>query len=168
MSENSNNNFLMPTHIVSVAGIIENKNNEILLVKTYDSGWVFPGGQVEVGENLINALKREVLEESGIKIEVKKLFCVSSNTKKHLGYGKIKEVPTKVMLDFICDITGGELKISEENSETRFINKNQVLEYIKAPGIKKRYQAFLDFNGSITYLEYNSRPEFNLKLKRDI
>lgn len=36
----------MPTHIVAVGGIIENELGQILLVKTYNGGWVFPGGQV--------------------------------------------------------------------------------------------------------------------------
>jgi len=36
----------MPTHIVSAAGVVENDNGEILLVKTYHAGWGFPGGQV--------------------------------------------------------------------------------------------------------------------------
>lgn len=161
-------NFVMPTHIVAVGAIIENSKNEILMVKTYDNGWTFPGGQVEVGENLIDALRREVKEETGFLVNVKQLFCVSSNTKKHKGYGKVKEVPTKVMLDFICEVTGGEIRSSSENSDTEFIHKDKVLNYINAPGIKKRVDAYLNFNGQITYLEYWSKPDFNLKFKRYI
>ena len=48
---------LMPTHIVAAAGIVVNGNGEILLVKNNRRGWEFPGGQVEVGENLIDAVK---------------------------------------------------------------------------------------------------------------
>jgi 8-oxo-dGTP diphosphatase len=46
----------MPTHIVAVGGFVENVQGEILLVQTQHNGWVFPGGQVEVGENLTDAL----------------------------------------------------------------------------------------------------------------
>ena len=49
---------LMPTHIVAAAGIVVNSSGEILLVKNNRRGWEFPGGQVEVGENLIDAVKR--------------------------------------------------------------------------------------------------------------
>lgn len=56
----------MPTHIVAVGGIVENEQGDILLVKTHHGWWVFPGGQVEAGENLIDALSREIKEESGI------------------------------------------------------------------------------------------------------
>ena len=36
----------MPTHIVATGGIVEDNAGNILLVKTYHGGWVFPGGQV--------------------------------------------------------------------------------------------------------------------------
>jgi 8-oxo-dGTP diphosphatase len=60
----------MPVHIVAAGGFVENKQGEILLVKERRGGWVFPGGQVEVGENLIDGLIREVKEESGIDVVV--------------------------------------------------------------------------------------------------
>lgn len=76
----------MPTHIVAVGGIVENEKGEILLVKTINGGWVFPGGQVEVGENLVDALAREVKEESGVNIEVGSLLSVISNTGTYKWY----------------------------------------------------------------------------------
>lgn len=54
-----------PTHIVAKGGFVEDGQGNILLVKTRDGGWVYPGGQVEVGENLIEGLIREIKEESG-------------------------------------------------------------------------------------------------------
>lgn len=57
-----------PVHIVTVSGLIENDEGKILLEKAPDRGWEVPGGQVEAGETLIDALKREVKEETGIDI----------------------------------------------------------------------------------------------------
>ena len=70
----NNTTWVMPTHIIAAAGIVINENDEILMVKTHRGGWVFPGGQVEVGENVIDAVKREVMEETGIDIEVGEVF----------------------------------------------------------------------------------------------
>lgn len=70
----------MPVHIVAVGGLVENKQREILLVKGLRGGWTFPGGQVEVGENIIDGLTREVKEESGMDIIVSQLIGVYSNT----------------------------------------------------------------------------------------
>ena len=106
----------MPTHIVAAGGIVEEENEQILLVKTYHGGWVFPGGQVEVGENLMDGLIREVEEESGIQIEVMQLIGVYSNTGMYKWHDGITDVPTKVMFDFICKPLGGELRTSDETS----------------------------------------------------
>lgn len=159
---------IMPTHIVTVAGIIENKQQEILLVKNYHGGWVFPGGQVEVGENLVDALKREMLEESGIEIQIDNLFCISSNTCTYPGYDGVKMVPTKVMFDFIGKPIGGKIHTSEENSETKWVSRENVLEYIEAPAIIERYKTYLSYEKAVTYIEYVTKPKFEVKLKISI
>lgn len=160
--------MIMPTHIVTAAGVVENDKGELLLVKTHNSGWVFPGGQVEVGENLIEAVIREIKEESGINVEVKKLFAVSSNTGVNKGYNGVKEVPTKVMMDFICTYVDGKLGISDENSESCWVKKDKVLDMITTPAIRQRFQAYLDFNGEVQYLAYQTQPEFDLEVNRRI
>ncbi len=157
--------MVFPTHIVAAAGVTTNTNGEVLLVKTHHGGWVFPGGQVENGENLIDAVIRETKEESGVDIEVGKLFCISSNTGEHPGYNGVKVIPTKVMMDFICVAVGGETCISEENSETGWFQKDKVLEMISAPAIVERFKAYLEFDGNIQYLEYITKPEFTIKSK---
>lgn len=160
--------WIMPTHIVAAAGIVTNERDEILLVKTYDAGWVFPGGQVEVGENLIDAVKREILEESGIEVEVGEVFCIASNTAKYPGYNGVKEVPTKVNMDFICRAVGGRVRPSEENSETGWFPKSEILSMITAPAIIERFKAYLEYDGRPAYLEYVTKPVFELKLKRQV
>ncbi len=161
-----NTERVMPLHIIAAAGIVINERNEILMIKNNRRGWEFPGGQVEVGENLINAVKREIMEETGIDVEVGEVFCISSNTCKYPGYNGVKEVPTKIMLDFICHVKGGTPETSEENSETAFVPKDKVLDLIQTPAYIERYKAFLEYSGRPVYLEYVSKPEFQLKLKR--
>ena len=68
--------MILPSHIVAVGGITEDQEGNILLVKDHRGPWVFPGGQVEEGENLIDALVREVKEESGIEVEVSTLIGI--------------------------------------------------------------------------------------------
>lgn len=158
----------MPAHIVAVGGITEDEKGNILLVKTHRGGWVFPGGQVEEGENLIDALVREIKEESGIDVEVSKLIGVYSNTCKYKGYNGVKIVPTKVMMDYICKPISGKLCTSEETTESCWVSKEKVLDMIEAPAIRERYKAFLQFNGTVNYMEYVTKPDFKLKLKRYI
>lgn len=158
-----------PTHIVAVDGIIENANNEILLVKNRHHGaWTVPGGQVESGENLIDALMREIKEESGVNVTVDRLICVSSNTCSYPGYNGYDIVPTKVMFGFTCTYVSGELCTSDETSETKWVSKNEVMEYITVPNLIERFQAYLNFDSSVRYLEYVTKPEYQEKLKRYI
>ena len=158
----------MPTHIIAAAGIVINEKDEILMVKTHRGGWVFPGGQVEVGENVIDAVKREVMEETGIDIEVGEVFCISSNTCKYPGYNGVKEIPTKIMLDFICKAKGGIPRPSDENSESAYFPRDEVEGLITAPAIVERYKAYLEYADRPIYLEYVTKPSFQLKLKRTI
>lgn len=58
---------------VGVYGILL-KGKALLLIKTYMPLWEFPGGAVESGETLIQALKREFKEETKIDIKVKKFI----------------------------------------------------------------------------------------------
>lgn len=160
--------MIMPTHIVAVAGVVKNDNDEILLVKTHRGVWVFPGGQVEIGENLIEAVIREVKEESGIDIKVEKLFAISSNTGINKGYNGVKKIPTKVMMDFICTFSGGTLDISDETSESCWVKKDKVLDMITSPAYRQRFKAYLDYDGNLQYLSYVTQPEFNLEINRNI
>lgn len=158
----------MPTHIVAVGGIVEDEQGNVLLVKTHHGGWVFPGGQVEVGENLMDALIREIKEESGIDVAVSKLIGVYSNTGIHKFYDGVTDVPTKLMLDYICKPVGGELAISEETSDSRWVAKEKVLDLVTAPAIRTRYKAYLEFNGEINYMDYVTHPTFEIKLNRTV
>lgn len=160
--------WVMPTHILAAAGVVLNERQEVLMVKHNHAGWVFPGGQVEVGENVIDAVRREVMEETGVDIEVGELFCAASNTAKHAGYNGVREVPTKLMLDFICKYAGGTPRPSDENSESRFVPREQVLDMITAPAIIERYKAYLEYTGRPVYMAYVTHPEFELKIKRFI
>ena len=157
--------MIMPTHIVAVGGIVENEEQEILLVKTIHGGWVFPGGQVEVGENLMDALYREVYEESGIDIVIVNLIGIYSNTGMYKWHDGKTDVPTKVMMDFICQPISGELAISEETTDSRWVAKDQVLEMITSPAIRERFEAYLAFDGSVNYIDYVTKPDFQVKEK---
>lgn len=157
-----------PTHIVAVGGITKNDLGEVLLVKTGRGLWTYPGGQVENGENLEDALIRETKEESGIDIVVTKLIGVYSNTCSYPGYNGYETVPTKLMLDFVCKAIGGTLGTSEETPESKWVKETEVLEYITAPNLVDRFNAYLEQETSVRYLEYATKPSYDLKLKREI
>ena len=164
-----NTERFLPTHIVSAGAIVLNDRGEVLLVKDVrKDAWTFPGGIIEEGEGVLDGVKREVLEETGITVEVGELFCVTSNTCKYPGYNGVKVVPTKVMLDFVCRATGGTPRPSEENSKTAWFPLDQARELITAPAIAVRFQAYLAYTGRPAFLEYVTWPTYELKTKETI
>ena len=69
--------------------------------------WEFPGGKVKDGESPEYSIKREIMEELGLKIAVQQLL----NSVKHdYGTHSIKLIP------FICSVTEGEILLSEHKS----------------------------------------------------
>ena len=159
----------LPTHIVSAGAIVLNDRDEVLLVKDVrKDAWTFPGGIIEEGEGVLDGVKREVLEETGITVEVGELFCVTSNTCKYPGYNGVKEVPTKVMLDFVCRAVSGTPRPSEENTQTAWFPLDQAQRLITAPALAVRLQAYLEYKGRPAFLEYKHKPIFELKQKRTI
>ena len=59
---------------VGVAGVIWNKQGQVLLIRRRNppraGHWSLPGGRVERGERLEDALRREIREETGLEVEI--------------------------------------------------------------------------------------------------
>ena len=137
-----------PTHIVAVSGLISHPDGNILLIKSPRRGWEFPGGQVEEGENIIDALIREIQEETGINASIGSLVGIYSNIKS----------PTKVMFGFLGDYHSGELETSEESLETIWISQQAALQYINNPAVFDRMKDMVDFSGRVIYRVYTTNP----------
>jgi 8-oxo-dGTP diphosphatase len=143
----TDNNY--PMHIVAAGGFVTNSQGQVLLIKSPRYGdWEFPGGQVEEGETIPHALKREVLEETGIVVEVKSLVGLYSNTRK----------PPIVNLDFICEYVSGEPKTSAESTEVEWVDREEALSRVKREAIHKRLKNMLEFSGEVTYRAYFVDP----------
>jgi 8-oxo-dGTP diphosphatase len=149
---------MFPTHIVAVGGLVTNHEGKVLLVKSPRRGWEFPGGVVEVGEDLLSALKREVEEESGIIIEVKELVGVYSNTQMYVKEETGDFVPTKVIFGFLGKMVSGELRTSEESVEVGWFERESVLDMITHHALKDRTRDMLEFDGKVMYRVYSTSP----------
>ena len=148
-----------PTHIIAVAGLVEDGRGNVLLVKSnHRKIWEFPGGQVESGENLEQALSREIREESGVEVSVRCLVGLYSNVQETIWYDGVTKNPTKLTLDFICDYVCGDLITSEETSEVIWCPRENALEMVGHPIFKMRIENLLNFSGEIFYNAYSSQP----------
>ena len=58
---------VMPTHIIAGAGIVINEDGEVLMVKTHNAGWVFPGGQASLSGVCHQAVLPVKIEKAHLK-----------------------------------------------------------------------------------------------------
>lgn len=64
--------------IPATGALILNENDEIFLMKSpkWDGQWLVPGGKVEKGDSMEETVRKEVLEETGLKVEDVELLNV--------------------------------------------------------------------------------------------
>lgn len=101
----------LPRHSVSVTGIVVRDDGRILAIQRCDDRrWVPPGGVLELDESPEEGVAREVLEETGVKVEAEQLTGVYKNMR--LGV---------VSLAFRCRVIGGEPHRSDEARQVEWL-----------------------------------------------
>jgi 8-oxo-dGTP pyrophosphatase MutT (NUDIX family) len=143
-----------------VAGLVPDPSGErVLLIRGPRRGWEFPGGQVEEGENLTDALVREIREETGLTVAVGALVGVYSNTRSGI-----------VMFGFLCEWTGeGEPTPSPESPEVEWVPRDEALARVTHPALRDRLRDMLDFTGAVTYRSYEfGGDEYVIREERQI
>ena len=96
----------LPVHFVSAAGLVW-KDGKVLLIRSQRRGWEIPGGVVEQGEIILDGLKREIREESGVEAEPRCLGGIYQRLNLKPGFGPLEGmmIPTTVNLFFVCDMS---------------------------------------------------------------
>jgi ADP-ribose pyrophosphatase YjhB (NUDIX family) len=104
---------------VDVRGAAFNAAGELLLVREVADGgrWTLPGGWADVNLTASENVIKEVIEESGFNVRVRKLAAVLDRDRQ--GHHPPLAFSTYKMF-FICDIIGGAAATSLETSEAAF------------------------------------------------
>jgi len=115
--------------IVGVGGILLEGSRVLLVrrgVEPLRGEWSIPGGAVEVGEPLAEALVREVLEETGLQAQVLGLVEVLDRILRSED-GRVQY--HYVLLDYLCRPVGGELRASSDVLDARWVDRSELEEY---------------------------------------
>jgi len=115
-----------------VAGILLNKNNEILIAKRRNNQfmpgyWELPGGKIEAGENKKNSLKRELFEELGVTVKKSSL--------KHMMCHKYPDKVVKLWI-YNIDKCSGEPS-GQEGQDTSWCSLDQLTKYKLLPTMRE-------------------------------
>jgi ADP-ribose pyrophosphatase YjhB (NUDIX family) len=99
----------------AVSAIIFDRRGRLLLQQRSDGGqWGLPGGSVEIGESVREAIQREVHEETGLTVAVRRMVGVYSEPALQVVRYPDGNVWHYISVCFECAVRGGELTTCDE------------------------------------------------------
>lgn len=117
---------------VCVAGLIRDNEDKVLLVKqaesrgAYPGQWALPGGGVDAGETIGQALQREMREEIGVFIEASIPFIFQDDVVDKLKADGTTERVYMIYLIFDCETTGDVVLDEKELVEHAWTEKEDL------------------------------------------
>ena len=102
--------------------ILNDTGEHILLTRRTDNGrWCLPGGAMDPGESIEECCTREVWEETGLVVRVVRLLGIYS-TPHRVTYYEDGHHWQVVAANFLAEITGGTLGVSDETTAVDFFS----------------------------------------------
>jgi ADP-ribose pyrophosphatase YjhB (NUDIX family) len=99
-------------------------DGRVLMVREISDGkWTLPGGWADVNQSAGECIVREIAEESGFQARALKLAAVYDYQRSGHPPHHIDSI---YKMFFICEITGGEARASDETSEVAFFARNEL------------------------------------------
>ncbi|MFB9930988.1 NUDIX hydrolase [Amycolatopsis halotolerans] len=125
---------------VAVSAFIQDDEERILMIRRTDNDlYAIPGGQLELGETLAQAVVREVREETGIECEVTGVVGLYSNPHHVIAYDD-GEVRREFSICFRASPVGGSPRTSNESKEVFWLAPETLPNLEIHPSIDLRIQ----------------------------
>jgi len=126
--------------VPAVAAIILRDRQILMIRRGSEPGkglWSIPGGCIELGESIQDALRREVLEETGVSIEVGEFAGVAEVVIR--GGGSVRF--HYIILDYFARIVSGEIRAASDALECRWIPLSELTDYDVTESLIERLKA---------------------------
>jgi len=118
--------------VVGVGGVVL-RDGKVLLVRRgkepLKGRWVIPGGTVELGETLQEAVEREVREETGIEVRAREVLLVFDRIERS---GEAVDYHY-VIIDYLCEDVGGVLQAGSDAADAAFVSRHELDDYDLPP-----------------------------------
>ncbi|MDN5347489.1 MAG: hypothetical protein PWP65_1053 [Clostridia bacterium] len=127
-----------PTHPIAGVGGLVFRGRELLLVRRgsmpSEGYWSLPGGALELGETLTEALKREVAEECGIQIKVGPPVAILDSIYRD-PEGRIEY--HYLLVDFWAEYVSGQLCPASDASAAAWVDLKEISKYDLTPLLRE-------------------------------
>ncbi|MCX4669963.1 NUDIX domain-containing protein [Streptomyces sp. NBC_01381] len=138
--------------VPSVTAVVLDDAGQLLLIhKTDNDLWALPGGGHDIGERVGDTVVREVLEETGITVEIDSIVGLYTDPQHVLAYDD-GEVRQQFSICFRAHPTGGSLRTSSESKEVRWVDPADLDDLDIHPSMRLRIQHGLDGSRQEPYI----------------
>jgi 8-oxo-dGTP pyrophosphatase MutT (NUDIX family) len=112
--------------VVAASAVVTDEQGRILLQRRRDNDlWALPGGGMDLTDSLPGTAVREVKEETGLEVEVTGLVGTYTDPRHIIAYSD-GEVRRQFNVCFAARIVSGDLAISDESTELRFVSPDEL------------------------------------------
>jgi ADP-ribose pyrophosphatase YjhB (NUDIX family) len=120
-------NAPVPNSIVpGGSAVVLDDRGRVLLHRRRDSGlWALPGGVMDLGETITEAVAREVCEETGVTVEITGLVGIYSDPRHVIAYSD-GEVRQQFNICYRARPVAGTAHATDEASEVRWVHPRDV------------------------------------------
>jgi len=131
--------------VVAVTAVVVNDQGELLLQKRTDNDlWGLPGGAMNLGESIGQAVVREVKEETNLDVEPTGVVGIYSDPGHIIAYAD-GEVRQEFSICFTARLVGGQLAVGDqESTEVRFVRPSDLDGLPMGRSTRLRIQHFLE------------------------
>jgi 8-oxo-dGTP pyrophosphatase MutT (NUDIX family) len=114
-----------PRPVATVGALIHDGAGKLLMVKTHKWGhrWGIPGGKIKRGESSLDALRREILEETGLEISDLRFVLVQDC----IDSAEFQRPEHFLLLNYVARATSAEVVLNDEAQEFRWVNPAEAL-----------------------------------------
>jgi 8-oxo-dGTP pyrophosphatase MutT (NUDIX family) len=114
------------------------------LQRRFDNAlWALPGGTMDLGERIAQTVVREAREETGLDVEVTGIVGIYSDPGHIIAYSD-GEVRQEFNVCFAARLVGGQLSVSAESTEVRWVAPRAIEDLPMHESIRLRIKHFLE------------------------